>query len=477
MKTEREIAEDIFQVFRKNNCQNNQGFLQNHLNAVLFFQLNPKEQELFNIVFVGLQALDMINVDSDGRFIRLTTKGYNTIYDDEKTAKLLNTPWLIPPYSNADWEKAYNKLWHQIGPQESAPYYISGPKFYKIVSEFDETLQPSYALYIQNRNNRDLPTSRVVYYKELLDNLSEEKRYEVYVKIQDTIESQSSGNSGDIIEDKQIRNPFLQDVVPAISVEKKTIEVSAIANDGTNPASENAPVVYISYSWDNEDHKKWVRDLATNLRDNGVDAKLDQWCIRPGVRQPHFFECISTSDKVLCILTPNYKNKTDNLAGGVGAEYSIITADMADHIDSEKYIPILKEGNKGDAVPVFLQGINYVDMTDASKYDERVEDVLRAIFNEPKIKEPPIGKKPSFCSGDEISNGHIESSSTISKTKDERKKKIVLFVQEPKTINEIANHLGINVVSSVRLINELLHKGEIMFIGDKIHKKYVVIKN
>lgn len=38
------------------------------------------------------------------------------------------------------------------------------------------------------------------------------------------------------------------------------------------------PKVFISYSWDTEngddEHKKWVRDLATKLRSHGVDVIL-----------------------------------------------------------------------------------------------------------------------------------------------------------------------------------------------------------
>lgn len=46
------------------------------------------------------------------------------------------------------------------------------------------------------------------------------------------------------------------------------------------------PKVFISYSWDTEDgnqeHKKWVYDLAVKLRSHGVDAILDQFDLRLG---------------------------------------------------------------------------------------------------------------------------------------------------------------------------------------------------
>jgi hypothetical protein len=50
------------------------------------------------------------------------------------------------------------------------------------------------------------------------------------------------------------------------------------------------PTVFISYSWDDEAHKEWVRQLATQLRADGVDARLDHWHAVPGDQLPEFME-------------------------------------------------------------------------------------------------------------------------------------------------------------------------------------------
>lgn len=42
------------------------------------------------------------------------------------------------------------------------------------------------------------------------------------------------------------------------------------------------PIVFISYSHDNQNHNNWVLRLATNLRSHGVDAILDQFDLRIG---------------------------------------------------------------------------------------------------------------------------------------------------------------------------------------------------
>ncbi|WP_356741458.1 toll/interleukin-1 receptor domain-containing protein [Pseudoalteromonas sp. APC 3250] len=52
----------------------------------------------------------------------------------------------------------------------------------------------------------------------------------------------------------------------------------------------STPKVFISYSHDSQEHKKWVLDLATRLRNSGVDAIIDQWELRPGDDLPYFME-------------------------------------------------------------------------------------------------------------------------------------------------------------------------------------------
>ena len=37
------------------------------------------------------------------------------------------------------------------------------------------------------------------------------------------------------------------------------------------------PKVFISYSWSSPEHEQFVLDLATQLRESGIDAILDKW--------------------------------------------------------------------------------------------------------------------------------------------------------------------------------------------------------
>jgi hypothetical protein len=79
----------------------------------------------------------------------------------------------------------------------------------------------------------------------------------------------------------------------------------------------NPPRVFISYSHDSAQHKKWVLEFATTLRNRGVDAVLDQWDLQPGDDLPHFMETqLFSADFVLIICTSQYVEKANTGEGG-----------------------------------------------------------------------------------------------------------------------------------------------------------------
>ena len=86
----------------------------------------------------------------------------------------------------------------------------------------------------------------------------------------------------------------------------------------------NNPKLFISYSWDNEindNHKKWVLKLASDLRHHGVDVILDQWDARLGNDLAFFMEQgLTESQLVICICSEQYVIKANNLKGGIGYE-------------------------------------------------------------------------------------------------------------------------------------------------------------
>lgn len=160
---------------------------------------------------------------------------------------------------------------------------------------------------------------------------------------------------------------------------------------------EKPPVVCISYTWDDEPHKEWVLNLANKLIDSGIETLLDRYHLRLGSDKNKFMEdMIAKSDRVLVILTPNYKNKADNRIDGAGYEYSLITSEIFNRQESSKFIPILRKGSIKDSSPITLASKIAIFMREDDNFEEQLEELCREIHNEPKIKPPKVGPKPKY---------------------------------------------------------------------------------
>lgn len=193
---------------------------------------------------------------------------------------------------------------------------------------------------------------------------------------------------------------------------------------------EKALHVFISYSWDNEPHKEWVLKLANYLIEKGgCDVTLDQYDLSTGGNMTHFMEKgVADTDKVLLILTPNYKLKADGRQGGVGMEYSMISQGLYTmQSDNKKFLPILREGSLKTSAPTYVQTTIYHDMTNDLMFDKTAFDLLRAIHDKPKLVKPKRGAIPDFSqlkktsSNPKVDDGFAKSASKILKAKQLKK--------------------------------------------------------
>ena len=153
------------------------------------------------------------------------------------------------------------------------------------------------------------------------------------------------------------------------------------------------PKVFISYSWTSPLHEARVLDLATTLRDNGVDAILDKWHLKPGHDKYVFMETMVTDPtvtKVLVLSDRVYAEKADARAGGVGTESQIISAELYSKASQTKFIPVVweRDDDGHEFLPVFMKSRLYVDLSSDDKYGEGLERLLRLIYDQPEHKLP-----------------------------------------------------------------------------------------
>lgn len=96
--------------------------------------------------------------------------------------------------------------------------------------------------------------------------------------------------------------------------------------------------VFISYVWTNDVYQKKVIDLATKLRNDGIDVILDKWDLHTGSDGLLFMEkTVNESDKVLILCNKVYKEKADNRCGGAGQETMIVALEVYEKMHQKIY--------------------------------------------------------------------------------------------------------------------------------------------
>jgi len=147
--------------------------------------------------------------------------------------------------------------------------------------------------------------------------------------------------------------------------------------------SNTAPRVFISYSWSSPDHVEWVINLATELRQSGVDVILDKWDLKEGDDANAFMERMVTDpsiDKVLLVCDRTYVAKADGRKGGVGSEAQIISAKLYDKIKQNKFVALLRQrDDDGKAlVPVYYGSRIHIDYSDPTTTSEALTEPSHA---------------------------------------------------------------------------------------------------
>jgi len=122
------------------------------------------------------------------------------------------------------------------------------------------------------------------------------------------------------------------------------------------------PRVFISYSWDSDEHKGRVRALATHLRKNGIDAHLDQWeeGTPPDGWPAWCSRQILKADVIVVICTKRYHERFHGLEsrrpGGVIWESQTIQNLAYFHYLRAGFLPVILNDTDGEYVPACVLG-------------------------------------------------------------------------------------------------------------------------
>lgn len=162
----------------------------------------------------------------------------------------------------------------------------------------------------------------------------------------------------------------------------------------TSEIHGEAGEVFISYSWDSEEHVRAVLDLSNRLRSEGVDCVLDQYEESPPEGWPRWMDRkIRDAKFVLMICTETYYRRVmgDTAAeeghgvkweGGLIYQY-IYNAGAT----NTKSIPVLLREQDKAFIPTPLQGATYYVTGTEDGYDK----LYARLVNRPRTDKPKLG--------------------------------------------------------------------------------------
>jgi hypothetical protein len=161
---------------------------------------------------------------------------------------------------------------------------------------------------------------------------------------------------------------------------------------------------FISYSWDSDEHQKWVMNLCNKLRRNGINASMDVYETQKGTVNLNqmMVKNMRENDYVIIVLTEKYAEKADNFEGGVGFETILSLQTLRTNPD--KFIFITRhKGDFENAFPSHLRGYYAIDFSDDASFDKKFDELLHKIYRVPLYEDEPIGEvpvlKPKVVSG------------------------------------------------------------------------------
>ncbi len=161
---------------------------------------------------------------------------------------------------------------------------------------------------------------------------------------------------------------------------------------------DGVPVVFISYSWDNEEHKNWVLMLSKDLREKyRIYTLLDRYNLGGEDLTLFMKKGLQRADRVLIIGTPKYLEKVEkSKVSGVKFEDQVIAISLYKDMDSQKFIPILREGSFSESFNLLIGNRVGYNLSNDVYYEEELNALAADIWGVPMNQAPLLGPKPNF---------------------------------------------------------------------------------
>ncbi len=157
-----------------------------------------------------------------------------------------------------------------------------------------------------------------------------------------------------------------------------------------------AKEVFVTYSWDSEDHKLRVLSFFNYLRKKGFHTDIDRKVSQEQTSIDFYkmmHSVMTDYKKIIIVLSKGYKIKADSFSGGVGTEYGLIIKDIDEN--PKKYILVSFDGINDSILPLNFKGREIVDLSNS----ENEEILFLKLLDIPVFDIDPIAsEKPKVTS-------------------------------------------------------------------------------
>jgi len=162
---------------------------------------------------------------------------------------------------------------------------------------------------------------------------------------------------------------------------------------------QTAPRLFISYSHDSREHEDRVRALADRLREDGIDAVIDQYDTTPPAGWPMWMDReIRKADFIALACTETYLRRVEGQESpgkgrGVLWEAKLIYSYLYEEDTLEqRFIPVLFQDGTPSCIPRPLRELTHYRV-DA---EEGYEAFYRHLTRQPTHVKPTLGKLKAF---------------------------------------------------------------------------------
>ena len=237
-------------------------------------------------------------------------------------------------------------------------------------------------------------------------------------------------------------------------------------------ATIEKPKIFISYAWTSEEYINQVLGFASQLLEDGIDVVIDKWSLEEGNDTYKFMEkCVNdnTITNVLILIDPHYAEKANNREGGVGTETQIISEQVYNNADQNKFLPvIMKKDESGNICkPTYLVASYHFDLSEADKYDEEYKKIVKKLYGIPVYEKPELGNMPAWVEKTiKVDDARPSPYNVLNGNKKEKEKKNLLNDFLTSIKNEYISFITENKTNPNKLDDYLLMYDKTVKIRD-----------